>query len=415
MNPITNSCIRCVVAFSLVPALTMAGPKWTYNEGNSSMEIAPTIQTWGAYTLDPKNEPAVDPRADLFLRRLHLTMRGQAMPSIGYQAIFAFDNTGKDPLGGPAPGSSQDLNNSRIIMQEAWVSWTADTNVMVATAGLLRPQTSREFISPYAQVSSLDFSLVYNYVRQHLSTRSTGRESGMDLGGQWATPMGMGMAWHLGGYDVTPELAKQNANLRGHRIWSPLLTGRLELIMGDMENPKQILRKGVQYFGKRNGATLGAWASHQGTTSQLFDSTATKFVYAGGFESNDGMGLDLLLNLGGLALNGESVWLSRKAARTPTAVAQKYTDLVWMTRASYALPLAKTGWIIEPNATYSSFKGDSLSLQNAGKEDVQTDLGINLFPPTKGIRVSTHLVIPTSQTGKSPKNTTLVGEILLAL
>ncbi|HSQ42547.1 MAG TPA: hypothetical protein VLM37_09730 [Fibrobacteraceae bacterium] len=421
---------------ALVATSLYAGPKFNFNDGKSSLEIGTIMQWWGAVTPDPQNVPETDSRADLYLRRGQLKLKGQVMPSLMFQTVFAYDNIGKDPYGGTSYGSGQDLNCSRLILQEAMMDYTLDPNLAVFTLGYFRPQTSREFTGSFSAVSSLDYALTYGYVRQHLGTRSAGRETGADIGGQWSMPGLGGINWHLGGFDAIQEKAKSytSTDLRGHHVWSPLWTGRLAITAGDMENPKQAMKSSVQAFGKRTGLTIGVYGSYQGYTDQLWDTTTktsngvttTKITYAGGFNENSMLGYDLLGNWKGLALNGEIAWLHREGKPHPDSSKVSYTDQVWHVRTAYAYKLGDSLGFLEPSFTYSRFKGSDKSLQNPGGEETQLDIGLNYYPAVKGMRIAVHYVRPDGEaksqytSGLSNgiqnfKNTTIVGEILFSL
>lgn len=402
-----------------------AGPKFNFNEGKSSLELTQTYQFWGAITPSLDQTPETGARADLYLKRGRFGFKGQAMPGLSYTTAIAFDNAGKDPYGGTTMGSGQDLTNGRFVLMDAFMNYELDSNWAVLTFGYFRPQTSREFTSSFSSVSSLDFSLVYAYYREHLTPRSSGRETGANLGGQWALPGLFGVQYEAGGFDAVQEKAKTNANLRGHRVWSPLWTGRLALTAGDMENSKYAQKKPTQYFGKRTGVTLGAYGTYQGETSILYDTTAAtssspmKLSYAGGFEKNATYGVDMLANWKGISLSAEYSMLERDTG------AGAYTDSVWHVRASYAMNLGDSLGSLEPGILYSSFKGDAMSAQNAGGEETQMDFGVNYFPPVKGLRLSAHYIYADgeakSQYTKGAnkqgvmdcKNSSIVGEVLV--
>jgi len=404
-----------------------AGPKFNFNEGNSSLELTQTYQMWGAITPSLDNTPDVGARADLYLRRARIGFKGQVMPGLFYVTNISFDNIGKDPYGGTTTGSGQDLNSSRFALNDAYLSYEVDTNLAVMTLGYLPPQTSREFSSSFGSVSSLDFSLVYNYYREHITTRSSGRETGLNIGGQWSKAKLGGVQYQFGAFDAVQEKAKLNANLRGHRIWSPLWTGRVAITAGDMENSRYALKQPTQYFGKRTGITLGAYGTVQNETSILYDTTfkadgtVNKLTYAGGFDHNITYGTDLLGNWKGLSISGELSFLQREA------LGATYTDTVLYVRGAYGIKLGDSIGSIEPVALYSRFRGDPLSLQNPSGQETQMDFGINYFPPTKGVRLSVHYVYANgkakSQYSKGvskdgvedPKNSSIVGEVLIQL
>lgn len=416
--------ILSIATIALAASTLWAGPKFNFNEGKSSLEITQTYQLWGAITPSTDNSPDTDPRIDLYLKRGRFGFKGQAMPGLSYNTVIAFDNVGKDPYGGTSTGSGQDLTAGRFVVMDAYMAYELDSNLAVMTMGYFRPQTSREFTSSFAGVSSLDFSLVYSYYREHLTPRPSGRETGMNLGGQWAMPGLFGVQYEVGGFDMIQEKAKTNANLRGHRTWSPLWTGRLALTVGDMENSKYASKKATQYFGKRTGLSIGGYGSYQGMTDKLYDTTAAtssapmKLSYAGGFKKNITYGGDLIANWKGLSLSGELSMLQRDTG------AGSYTDKVWYGRAAYAVTFDSIG-SFEPVFLYSQFEGDKMSAQNPNGEETQMDFGVNYYPTVKGIRVGLHYIYADgeakSQYSKGlnkagvedTKNSSVVGELLI--
>ncbi len=88
-----------IATIAMAASTLWAGPKFNFNEGQSSLEITQTYQLWGAITPSTDNSPDTDPRIDLYLKRGRFGFKGQAMPGLSYNTVIAFDNVGKDPYG----------------------------------------------------------------------------------------------------------------------------------------------------------------------------------------------------------------------------------------------------------------------------------------------------------------------------
>lgn len=386
------------LAFLLLPALASAGPRFAFDDGRKSLEIAQAYQVWGAATPDPGNVPVPDPRADLYLRRARLGLRGQAQPGLDYLVWFAYDNAGKDPLTGSL-GSPQPMANTTFQVWDAYFTWRADSAWVNLTFGLFRPQAGREFISSFASVPSLEKALTHYYLRDHLHTRPSGRETGMNLGGFRAdTARGWAFGYNFGIFDAAQE--RTSGAAAGSVSWSPLLTGRLTATLGDPEAKDYRLAVDHNAFGKRRGATLGAFATWQGAVGERVD-TAQANPYAGGFDANASMGADLLCNWGGLELDAEADILWRRFSEGfPARYAsvgknpayrpdRESLELAWHARGGYSFALPG-GRYLEPTVAYSRFAGDVHSPVNTGGEDRVLDAGINGYLQKNALKVSLH-------------------------
>lgn len=400
-NPLLRISLHAgLVAVAFLTGHPWAGPKLTFDDGMKSLEILQAYQVWGAATLDPESVPVPDPRADLYFRRARLGLKGQAYRDVDYLVWFAYDNLGKDPHTGSL-GAPQVVPNTGFQVWDAYFTYHFDSTWANLSFGLLRPQIGGELIASYAAVPSLEKALTHYYVRDHLLTRPSGRETGLNLGGYLADSLKrMAFGYNFGIFDANQEKAAGVAG--GSLKWSPLLTGRISGTWGDPESKGYRLSPELNYFGKRRGITAAAWASWQGESDEKTD-TLQANPYLGGFKRNSVYGANLLLNWKGLALDAELDFLYREfspgfpaayaATRKNAAYARnpEFQDQVWHIRGAYCIPILKTQFL-EPALMYSRFDGDRSSPINTDGSDRVLDGGLNWYVQKNNLKVSLHYV-----------------------
>lgn len=377
-----------------------AGPKLTFDDGKKSLEIMQAYQVWGVATLDPKNVPVPDARADLYLRTARLGLKGMAYPDLDYLVWFAYDNIGKDPITG-SMGAPQAMPNTVFQALDAYFTYHLDSTWANVTFGLFRPQVGTEFITSESVLPSLDKALTHYYVRDQLDSRTSGRETGINLGGWRAdTTDKYAFGYNFGIFDAAQE--KVTTVAAGSLQWSPLLTGKISGTWGDPENKDYKLSTEPNSFGKRTGVTVAAFASWQGKTDEKLDTTQTN-PYIGGFAKNSVMGSSLLLNWLGLELDAEWDLLYREfsdgfpalyAATKKNTTYVKSTaveDQVWHVRGGYSFLILKTQFV-EPTLMYSRFDGEKSDPTNSGGSDKVLDAGLNWYVQKNNLKITLHYV-----------------------
>jgi hypothetical protein len=343
-----------ILSLSRVPA--RAGVEFEFDDGHT-LEIFQQYQLQGIYTFSgarTDDGETVDNRADLFLRRARLGLKGQIRDVLSYQVVFAYDNVGKDIYTG-ASGVPQDQNNTEFRIWDAFFTWRANPQWANVTAGYFRPQIGRESITAAWAVNSFDKALANGYVRTHVVGRLTGRETGINLGGL-INKDGWGFNYNIGAFDTTHENIVGSEN--GGADWSPLLTARAAVTLGDPELVKYGIGYRVNYFGKRNGTTLALNYSHQGRTDL--------------FKNNRMAGFDVLSNYGNLNFSAEYDWLLRNTGDV------RFKDRVYHARIGYNIELAN-GQIIEPALMYTEFNGDRDSVLWSDQRREATNLGVSWY------------------------------------
>jgi hypothetical protein len=396
---IKNSMIPAVISLSL--ACAWAGPKFTYNEGKSDCELTQSYQVWGTYTRDNHDVPFTDSRADLFLKQGRLGLKGHVLPSLTFSTLFAFDNLGKDQFTG-ALGTAQATTNNTFLLYDFYMTYALDTTFANITFGYFRPQSGHENIAPDAGVNSLDKGLTSMYLRSFLTGRTSGRETGVNVGGFYGSAL-YGVAYNLGAFDPTQSLIAGTDG--GSRKWNPLLVGRLAISLFQPDMASYRLTPEINFFGQRKGITFGGHYSYQSVTDETWDTSAVKLdpakktysglKYAGGFQKNGSFGGDFVANFMGLSIDGEYDVMSRSvngisyhhdSVKTPAA---NFSDRVYHIRAGYDIPLPK-GQFLEPAIMYTKFTGDAASTLYPSGIDHILDLGLNWYLNKNNLKIAVH-------------------------
>ena len=384
----------------------IAGAKFTVKEG-VDMDIFLAVQSWAIYTMDARDadgEP-VDDRLDFMIRRGRLGVQGNLRPRLAYRLWMAYDNLGKNGFSAN-PGTPQSYDNKEFYIWDAVFTWAADSTWANVTFGYFRPQVGRESITAAFQVNSFEKALENNYLREHLVGRSSGRETGVNVGG--LVPLDWGMLnYNMGLFDTNHE---KIAGKGGGSNWSPLLAARIAFSIGDPEMKQYTQAYAINYFGRRFGVTLAANYAWQGTTNEA----GSYGRYISGFKSNSVFGLDLLANWQGWTFNAEYDQLAREFSDIlvgfQAVPAGDYQNTVYHIRAGYDIPLSK-GRFIEPAAMFTRFEGDEDAALYTGGWHEMLDFGLNYYLDQNRIKVSLHYVrqdgeaksLYQSQAGKDEK------------
>jgi hypothetical protein len=408
---IKNSMVPIIIGLLLAAA--WAGPKFTFNDGKSSLELTQSYQLWGAYTRNVNNVPSTDSRADLFLKQGRVGLKGQAIPRLTYSTLFAFDNLGKDQFTGSL-GTGQATANNTFQLYDLNMTYALDSTFAYITVGYFRPQSGHENIAPDAGVNSLDKGLTSSYLRSFLAGRTSGRETGVNIGGFYASNF-FGAAYNLGAFD--PTQASIAGTDGGSRKWHPLAVGRLAISIFDADMPSYRLTPEINFFGERKGITFGGHYAYQGATDETWDTSAVKYdatkktysgavKYVGGFKKNGSFGGDFVGNFAGLTIDGEYDVMTRTvdgvsyhsdSVKAPSA---DFSDRVWHVRAGYDIPLPN-GQFLEPALMYTEFNGAAASVLNPNGNDRIIDAGLNWYINKNTMKIAVHY---SKQDGKPKSN-----------
>jgi len=313
---------------------------------------------------------AVDNRFNVMVRRGRLGFRGAAYQRLNFKITAAYDLAGRDVLAAPVGGANNGRPNFSIW--DAYMRWRIkpESEAFNLVGGYFRPQIGRESITSAWRVSSMEKSMSQFYLRQHLVGRGPGHTMGLNLGGLLQSDENFGINYNLGIFN--PAFDENGGNSAG-RTFAPLWVGRVVLELGDPEMTNYSIGYRTNYFGERQGVSIGLAGAYQGETDQ-FDRSYT-------------LGADLLLNWGALNLNGEWSFMWRDGRRPkPTNGLREfsYGSNTGYVRLSYNLILGNRYWL-EPSLMVMQFNGgkttteqaDALAVEYMAGSETTYDVGLN--------------------------------------
>ncbi len=282
------------------------------------LTITQAVQVWNIASFKMSAPDAVDSRNDLYVRRGRFGLEGKFRADMSFNLSVAYDGIGKDPFTPTAGTANAGDNRDLFIWDASWIwSFSPGANLVL---GYFRPQVGKEQMGSEFYVISLDKSLADVQPRQHLLARSTGRETGVNLGGLFLSD-GWSVNYNAGMFDPS------NKSIIGNGTeWSPLLTGRVALSIGDPEMTKYKISYVQSYYGRRNGATIGINAARQGGTEV--------------FSSNALYGADMLANYGSFDFNAEYDWMYRGTI-LGVGIENPTTDKVYSAKAGYSITVSE--------------------------------------------------------------------------
>ena len=310
----------------------------------ANYRIVPSLglQSWATYTmgmevLDPESNTyrAVDNRLNLQLRRTRLALNGQPYERLRFSFVTALDQLGSDALAATQAGSTNGLA-ANFRVWNAWLQYALkpESDGLYLLAGYFVPPVGRETTTPALRSTSFEKAGSQFYLRRHLLNSGPGRAYGLMLAGQQHAPSG--------NFHLTYEAALTNPAFTGFdgnsvgEIYSPLLTGRLSVHVGDPEAATYTINRRVNYFGKRRGLTVALTGGRQGHSDR--------------YASNGAYGMEWLANHSGWQVDGEWLRLFRGGGGSQYGAQTGYLRL----GRNFPLPREE---ILEPVLMYWWFAG----------------------------------------------------------
>jgi hypothetical protein len=332
-----------------------------------------SVQLWAVYTMGEQlqledNQPMenLQDRLNFITRRARIGFKGKPYKGLSYFLNVQYDNLGKDRYGAIRGA----VNTGTLGILDAFITYrlTSKNDLFHLTAGYFHPQFSRESITGDMNVSAFDKSPLQGYVRGHITGKSYGRTTGVNLGGQFTSGI------LTIGYNVSINnniTTSPDATETTGKYWSPLLVDRVTFSFGDPDKKQYSMMYEVNnFFNERKGITIGLNSSHQGRTDI--------------FTTNDFAGVDVMLNYNALNLDIEGASLKRRVE------GQTYEMKTWQVRAGYNIIIAKKAFI-EPVVMYMGFEGDP-GATNYGEEEM-IDMGVNWYLNKRNLKLSLHYVM----------------------
>lgn len=354
--------------------------------------IQPFLMTqfWSSYSMDmevydeelEKYVP-VDDRLNFQLRRMRLGFRAQPYEQLKFVFVGAYDLIGRDLLAAHV-GSPNNGSVPNFGVWDAFLQYKISPNSerFNLVAGYFRPQFSRESITSGWSTNSMEKSMSQTYIRRHLVGSGPGRAPGLNLGGLLKGEK-IGLNYNLGLF--TPLYHALGGNSTG-TSFSPLLSGRAVLYLGQPESNTYKIGYDINYFNQRKGLSLGLAGAWQGETD-LFSQSAA-------------LGLDLLFNWGPLNLDADWNFMSREGEETDEENGRQtfnYQSNTGHVRLGYNLILAGK-YFIEPVFMVMQFNGGLTEEEQAhakklgafsGKERTY-DVGLNWYLNKKRLKLLLH-------------------------
>lgn len=332
-----------------------------------------SVQLWAVYTMGEQlqleeNQPMerVEDRLNFLTRRARIGFKGKPYKGLSYFLNIQYDNLGKDRFGA-IRGS---VNTGQLGILDAFVSYklSQKSDLFHLTAGYFHPQFSRECITGDMNVSAFDKSPLQGYVRGHVTGKSYGRTTGVNLGGQF----GSGLV--TVNYNVSlcnNNTSSEEATETTGKYWSPLIVDRVTFSIGNPDKKSYTMMYEVNnFFNERKGITVGISSSRQGKSDM--------------FSSNNYTGVDVMINYLNFNIDAEGASMTRRVE------GQSYAMQTWQVRCGYNIIIANKVFI-EPVAMYMSFEGDP-GATSYGEEEMY-DFGLNWYLNKKNLKMSLHYVM----------------------
>ena len=338
-----------------------------------------SIETWGTYSMgEEKSGVKYADRPDISFRRLRLGAKGDPYSWLSYEIELNLDRLGEDSY------ASTKGSYSGLDIWKAYITakLLKSSDLLYLHAGYYWAAVSRQYnTSPWA-VGSFDKTRACWYMRNFMTGKGNGIESGFGLGGL-KNYKNFGVSYRAGVYSPSAYESATKANL--------LYTGRLMLSFGDPEEKSYKFMLSGNQWRKRNGVTLGFGGSSQGKVN------ASDAVF---FDKSYTYGSDILINYAGLAISGEYFEMKREAGGY-----DDFKGKEWNITAGYNFIIGST--FLEPSFTYEKYKGEGAkALYKYIGDDKTYDIGINWYLNKDKLKLAAHYV---SQGGSTSSN---VGDYL---
>lgn len=292
------------------------------------------FQVWNTVTLkSPKTEST--PRLDTYIRRARFGLGGQINSKALFYVGFTYDGIGKDSLSVSAAVPNP-VDNTTFFIRDAFFTYKFNKYLNLTT-GYFRPRAGKESIYTSAFNISQEKGQPSFHPRIHMVGRAIGRETGINLGG-FKRGKKLSLLYDVGIFDTNHPLIQGD-----NSVWSPLLTARTVLMIGDPEFETYQLVYSQSGFMERKGLSIGMSATYQSKTSL--------------FRNNLVYGVDTQLNYGPLDLLAEYLWLYRETTNLTSYTATNDNSYVIKGAWNFAL---RHSQILQLSAMHTATRPDDL-------------------------------------------------------
>lgn len=336
------------------------------------------VESWFTYSMnEEKNGVKYANRSDASFRRLRFGAKGSPYSWLSYQIEFNLDRLGEDPY-----ASTKGSYNGFSIWKAFISAKLSKDDLLHLQAGYYWAAISLDYMASPWSVSSFDKTRSDWYLRNFMTGRGNGIESGFGFGGLKNFD-GFGINYQVGAFSPAAFNGPEHAN--------PLLTGRVMFSFGDPEQKTYKIRHSGNHWNARNGVTIGLGGATIGKVDNG-DGTA--------FNKSNAYGADISATTGGLKVEGEYYKMKREASGY-----DDFDGTEWFVRCGYNIPVK--GTFVEPTFTYDSYKGKGeKTLYKYIGDDKSFDVGVNWYLNKDKLKLSLHYV---NQKGSTSSN---VGDYL---
>ena len=335
----------------------------------------------------------VDDRVNFVVRRTRLGFALHPVDRLYVQTIIEIDLIGRDIFSGYSGGA----NNTSFPNVGLWdlrigYQLSPETEALHLTAGYFAPQFSREHVTPWHAISSLDKAHSQNYIRRHLTGRGPGRSAGLNLGGILPMSERIWMRYDIGVFN--PVFQTSIVNSVGLDA-TAMFSSRLSFEFGRPERETYKYMLTAPGSGLPGGFSIGLSGSWQGKTDL--------------FHSNSGTSLDFLLNRGNWHLEGEAALLMRSGERLLENGEIREFDY------SYSTGFVRTGYnirlpneqVVEPSVMFTFFEGakdlemqrDASAVLSPSGSTWAFSVGVNWYLIPRLLRFNLHYTFQGSDAG----------------
>ncbi|WP_372776317.1 porin [Mangrovibacterium sp.] len=370
----------CVLLFTLASPSLGQSPEeknstFAFTKFQKDKAFSPIVgvQTWVTYSMgEEKNGTQYANRADASFRRLRLGAKGAPYAWLRYQFELHLDRLGEDP-NASTKGSYSGLN-----IWKAFLTAKLTKNDLVHLhIGYYWTGVSLDYVTSPWSVSSFDKTRADWYLRNFVTGKGNGIESGFGLGGL-KNFEGFGINYQVGAFLPQAFSGTENAN--------PLFTGRFMFTFGDPEQKTYSIRHSGNHWNARNGVTIGLAGS---TIGKVDNGNGTVF------NSSNTYGADISACAGGLKIEGEYYKMKREATGF-----DDFSGTAWFVRCGYNIPVKET--FVEPTFTIDKFDGEGeTSLYSYIGDDITFDIGVNWYLNKTKLKLALHYL---NQKGSASSN-----------
>ena len=331
------------------------------------------VESWLTYSMgEEKSGVEYANRADVSFRRVRFGAKGSPYSWLSYEIELNLDRLGEDTY------ASTKGSYSGLDIWKAFVTAKLTRDDLIHLhLGYYWAAISLDYITSPWSVSSFDKTRADWYLRNFMTGKGNGIESGFGFGGLKNFD-GFGINYQIGAFEPEAFSGPEHAN--------PLVTGRVMLSFGDPEQKTYKIRHGGNHWNARNGVTLGLGGA---TIGKVDNGAGTAF------NKSNAYGADISATTGGLKVEGEYYKMKREATGY-----DNFKGTEWFVRCGYNI--AVNGTFVEPTFTYEKYEGEGeKTLYKYIGDDKTFDIGVNWYLDKDKLKLGAHYV---NQKGSTSSN-----------